>query len=319
MAKIKSRATTVSVKAPPSPSTENWMYFKGNGHLTGRNGAYDRINVQRYFYIPALEAGIDTLKWIDGFSVVWQFIPVKQAAYYTTFFYSASQNTNFYDLLEKNGYVGCHPYPYSAFGQGDGDDFRLHKWEISVDGGDYVSDAVTYGQTYTQAFKCQVLNKQSGQSLLRFYHQIVGQDVSGQRKNDVTHQGAYAKSAPHPNKAMVFGNAPWWNDHQHERLSGYIRRIKIFSGELSDEDLIKEASSDLLVTTAGQNLIWWAKVNPATPDDLTSDYAAAGNVKRVGKWIDNARCEIVRGDQLANHHAFKNANTIGNLLHMERG
>ena len=295
------------------------MYFKGNGHLTGRNGAYDRVpNVQRYFYIPALENGVDVLKWIDGFSVCWQIIPVKQAAYYTTFFYSASQGTNFYDLLDKNGYVGCHPYPHSAIGQA-GDDFKLHKWEISVDGGDYVSDLVPYGQTRTQAFKCSVLNKTTGQSALRFYQNINSTTAAGQTKTEQMHSGLYAKSAPHPFKAMVFGNAPWWQDHQHERLSGFIRRIKIFSGELSDDDLMKESLSDSLVTTAGRNLIWWAKVNPQNPDDLTSDFASALGQKRIGKWIDNSRCEIVNGAQLATHHAFKSANTIGDLLHMERG
>jgi len=315
MTSVKSEARHSSVAQEPLPTGATWMYFRGNGHERGRNGSYDHTaDVQRYFYVPILESGVDRLPWSGGFSLCWQYIPVKQAAYYTTFFYSASQDTDFYDLLNDHGYVGCHPYPISAHGEA-GDDFRLHKWEISIDGQDITDTPTGYGQLHTQAFRCEVTNPTSGASALRFYTNVTSSDVSAQHKVQYTHSGAYASAPPHPSKALVFGNAPWWRDHQHERLSGYIRRIKVFAGELSDQDLLEESLSDSIATAAGASLLWWAKINPLTPDDLASDFGAT----RTARWIDDSRCEIIANTDLASHHALVNANTIGNLLHMERG
>jgi hypothetical protein len=319
VARLTSAATRIVVEAEPVlPADATWMYFKGNGHETGRNGAYDHVPVQRYFSIPTVEGGTDTLPWAAGFSLCWQYVPVRQAGYYTTFFYAASQGTDFYDLLGGSGYVGCHPYPHAAFGGGDGDDFRLHKWEISVDGGDHVGELTSYGQVHTQAFR---LGPTGGddRSPLSFYPRVIAGDVGVQPVIEYTHAGAYAGAAPHPYKAVVFGNAPWWAAHQHERLSGFVRRLKIFAGAMSAADLLAEAQSDPLATAAGAAQIWWGKISPQTPDDLTSDFIAAGGLRRVGAWIDGARCEIVRHDALAGHHAMQSAGTIGNPLHLERG
>ncbi|MEZ4359438.1 MAG: hypothetical protein R3B48_04600 [Kofleriaceae bacterium] len=303
---------------PPLPSTATWMYFKGNGHETGRNGAYDRINVQRYFSVPTLEGAVDTLPWAAGFSVCWQLIPVRQAGYYTTFFYAASKNTDFYDLRDGSGYAGAHPYPYAAFGNGGGDDFRLHKWEISIDGGDFVTEDVAYGQAHTQAFR--VAAASGGRSQTTFFTRIAeGVAPAAQPKVTHTHEGSYLGAAPHPFKAMVFGNAPWWAAHQHERLSGFVRRIKVFAGELTDEELLAESLSDPLATAAGGRRLWWGKISPQNPDDLASDFLSSDGRRRVAAWADAARCEIVAHADLPSHHAFLSATTIGDLQHMERG
>lgn len=318
---IKSTATKVSVVPSTGSGDINWMYFKGNGHTSQRNGEWDRINLQRYFYIPILESGKDTLPWLGGFSLTWQLIPVRQAAYYTTFFYSASQNTDFYDLRDNNGYIGCHPYPISSAGEPNGELHTIHRWEFSIDGGDHLSSLVGYGQKFTQAFRMRVDDLGTGQSALRFHTQITGGNTPTSQYFDYTHWGSYARLAPHPYKAMVFGNCPWWRDHQHERLSGFVRRIKIFSGSLSDADLLAESLSDQLVTTAGKNLLWWAKTNPSSPDDLLSDFADKNGKRRQGYWIDSARCTIVRDQDLANHTALQKATLPPeqNPTHLERG
>jgi hypothetical protein len=318
MALIKSNPTVLSVVSRPSTDL-TWMYFKGNGHTADRNGDWDRINLQRYFYIPALDKGVDTLPWLKGFSLTWQIIPVRQAAYFTTFFYAASQDTDFYDLLSKNGYVGCHPYPISSAGEPSGERHTIHKWEIAIDAGDYLQSLVAYGQRHTQAFRCRVDNSSTGVSNMRFYTQI--NSGSSNSSFDYTHSGIYAKFAPHPNKAIVIGNCPWWRAHQHERLSGFIRRIKIFSGTLSEADLLAEALSDKLETTAGKSLIWWAKINPASPDDLMSDFADVNGKRRQALWIDSAKCSIVRDQDLSSHVAFQKAALPPeqNPTHLERG
>jgi hypothetical protein len=331
-------SATVQCGAPAVPAAPGtrWMYFKGNGHLLDRNGEFDRLptTAQRYFYIPAREGVVDTLPWRNGFSLTWQFIPIRQAAYYTTFFYSASQNTNFSDLRDTHGYVGCHPYPGPSINNEPiGERFTRHRWEISIDGNDEQSTfdgvrvpdpssvpLVEYGQPHTQAFSCQVLNQDSGRSLITFF-------MRNRSASDFAtpltyeHAGKYAKAPLHSHKAIVFGNAPWWRDHQYERLSGFIRRIKIFSGTLSRQDLIAESLSDTLVTAAGQRLAWWAKINPATPDDLTSDFVGQDGVRRIGQWIDSARCQIVRSEDFASHVPLQNAARLpqDNLTHLERG
>lgn len=312
---LRSAPVRIEVRDRAVPSDATWFYFKGNGHETGRNGPYDHVPVQRFFYVPTVEGGTDTLRWRDGFTITWQLIPIRQAGYYTTFFYAASEGTDFYDLRDVNGYVGAHPYPHSAFGDASGDDFRLHKWEISVDGVDVTTDLVDYGITHTQAFRCAVVDP-SGASDLTFHTSIgagLGAAVS------YRHPGAYADAPAHAHKAIVFGDAPWWRDHQHERLSGFLRRIKIFRGALSDADLLAEANADTLVTDAGRTQIWWSKISPTSPDDLLSDSVDAAGVRRAAQWIDAARADVVRDADLSTHHAMLSADTIGNLLHMERG
>jgi hypothetical protein len=316
--KITSSKVSISIKSPP-PSTgpEKWMYFKGNGHLSGRNGSYDHIPVQRFFYIPCIENGVDVFPWSRGFSLSWQIIPIRQAAYYTTFFYAASANTDFYDLSNKHGYVGCHPYAISAFPDPAGMDYTIHKWEISVDGVDHVSDFVNYGQILNQAFNCQVTNQTSGLSSLNFFTDI--KSTANFSLLSREHSGVYAKATPHPQKALVFANCPWNAAHQHERLSGFIRRIKVFSGIMSDQDLIKESLSDQLVTTQGQQSIFWSKINPQNPDDLLSDHASPNSQRRQALWKDNFKCEIV--SNVTAHPAYINAKLAPSehLTHLERG
>jgi hypothetical protein len=88
---------------PPLPANATWMYFKGNGHETGRNGSYDHVPVQRYFYVPTVESSVDTLPWAAGFSACWQLIPVRQAGYYTTFFYATARK---FKARFRGGFVG---------------------------------------------------------------------------------------------------------------------------------------------------------------------------------------------------------------------
>ncbi|MGE0790392.1 MAG: hypothetical protein AB7S26_32245 [Sandaracinaceae bacterium] len=312
---MRSAPVRIEVRDRPAPGETTWFYFRGNGHESGRNGPYDHVPVQRFFYLPTVEGGTDTLRWRDGFSLTWQLVPVRQAGYYTTFFYAASEGTDFYDLLGLNGYVGAHPYPFSAFGGGDGDDFRAHEWEISIDGIDHVGSLVEYGRVHTQAFRCEVLDA-AGASQMTL-HPSIASDLG--EAIEYRHDGAYADAPPHAHKALVFGNAPWWAAHQHERLSGYLRRVKVFRGALSDADLLAESLSDTLATDAGRAQIWWSKISPTSPDDLTSDSVDARGARRTALWIDGARAEIVRDADLASHHAFMSADTIGNPMHMERG
>ena len=74
---------------------------------------------------------------------------------------------------------------------------------------------------------------------------------------------------------FVNGDAPWYAQYQHERLSGVLRGIKIFNKALSESDLLAEAGSDSLVTTEGQANIWYMNVNPS-PSDI-SDKSGRGH------------------------------------------
>ncbi len=296
MTQTSSNPFTITVSPAPPAGGARWLYFKGNGHDAGRNGDWDRIAVQRYFYLAKDSA---MAPWSSGMTLTWQIIPIRHAAYFSTFFFAASSGTDFYDLP---GYVGCHPYPHSAFGQSDGENFTRHKWEIALDGNDYTSELVQYGRVHNQA----MIYTQSGE--VTFYTDINAGNPGPSFSAQAQHNTGY-----HANSALVFGNCPWWNAHQHERLSGFIRRIKVFASALSAADTLSEAMSDSLAT-GNAAALWWSKIDFATADDLQSDFGIA----KTAAWIDGHRAEVVAGTDLAQHPAMAAPGTI-QRVHQERG
>jgi hypothetical protein len=110
----------------------------------------------------------------------------------------------------------------------------------------------------------------------------------------------------------VIGNCPWWDAHQHERLSGFIRRIKIFKTVLGDEDAMMEAKSDALVRATPADL-FWAKIDPSSPDDLACDFGTLdGSAVRTARWKDGLKAEVV-GDAVVSsgdHVALRDPGSV---------
>lgn len=183
---------------------------------------------------------------------VWKLYPKQQAGYYVTFFH-ASQS-----FPTSNNFYGAHPYPVNGGAQ---------HWEIAANFGDFVTDAngndttVQFNRWYQQALVATV---SGSSSVLTFYWDL----PNTARKIVAT----VAKISPVADQALSFGDAPW--NVPSERLKGILRGIQIYSGSLSETDILAEAGSPLS-TSAGTAAVWYLNLNP-TPDDI-SDKSGRGH------------------------------------------
>jgi hypothetical protein len=182
---------------------------------------------------------------------IWRVNLRQQTGYYTTFFWGPG------GAFTGDSYYGAHPYPDGGFTG------TTHKWEISIYGRDFVTDAnghstqLGYGVWRTQALR--VLDD-GVQKVHEFYWDLP--DTSRVIRVNL-HRG-YG-SVPPPNPALTFGDAPW--SLGNERLSGVLRGIQLYASALSVADILAEIDSPLS-TAAGGSTIWYLNLNP-TPSDIS--------------------------------------------------
>lgn len=191
---------------------------------------------------------------------IWRLFPRQHTSYYTTFFWG-NNGSFLWDEGAPNTYYGPHPYPDGGAGG------TTHKWEISVEGTDYVVDdnandtTVVKGQWYTQALV--VRNTGSGKEH-KFYWDLA---TSSNRVITWTAASTYGSTNP-PSPALTFGDAPW--SPQNERMSGTISHPKIFDSNLSLTAIEAEAASMATIASAeGVANRWWFKPTFSSVDDLT--------------------------------------------------
>lgn len=184
---------------------------------------------------------------------IWRVNLRQQAGYYTTFFWGPD------GAFTGANYYGAHPYP-----DGEPKNSSLaHKWELSIDGFDYVTDAngnstqLGYGAWKTQALR---VFDNGTNKIHEFYWDLP--DVT--KVIRVALDRGYGASPP-SNAALNFGDAPWAVGN--ERLSGVLRGIQLYSAALSVSDILIEAGTPL-GTTAGTSNIWYLNMNP-TPSDIS--------------------------------------------------
>ena len=200
---------------------------------------------------------------------IWRVNLRQQTGYYTTFFWGPDGN------FTGANYYGAHPYPDGS----SPNTSNTHKWELSINGGDFVNDAngnstqLGYGTWKTQALR--VLDNGSNK-IHEFYWDLP--DTT--RVIRVTLDRSYGASPP-SNSALNFGDAPWAVGN--ERLSGLLRGIQLYSSALSVSDILTEASS-ALSTSAGSSSIWYLNMNP-TPSDI-SDKSGKGHHPA---WVSSTR------------------------------
>jgi hypothetical protein len=221
----------------------------------------------------------------QGVTYIWKYRPRQQDGYYVTFFWS--HNGNF----DSSAFYGAHPYPDYPGGTGA----TNHNWEIAGMGGpvDWTNTLsggpkrVVKDVWYTQALR--ITRNSDGTKTARFYL-----NLPSVASNDIIQASAdrtWGETMP-PSPAITFGDAPWYAQYQHERLSGVLRHVKIFNKALSEADLMAEAASDALVTTEGQANIWYMNINP-TPSDI-SDKSGRGHHP---VWGSSARPGLWSGQQ----------------------
>ena len=199
---------------------------------------------------------------------IWRVKLRHQLGYYTTFFWGPD------GAFTGKDFYGAHPYP-----DGGGSSTSTHKWELSIDGRDYVNDAggnstqLGYDVWRTQALRVW----DSGSAKVHeFYWDLP--DTSKVIRISVDR--SYGSSPP-SNSALNFGDAPW--SLGNERLSGLLRGIQLYSSALTVADILAESGTPLS-TSAGNNSVWYLNLNP-TPSDI-SDKSGKGHNPA---WVSTAR------------------------------
>jgi hypothetical protein len=267
--------------SPATPDTQRALNFPSNGDAGAGNAfiAFQFLNPHTDglpFYGPA-DAGV---------TYIWEIKPRQQAGYYVTWWWS--HNGSFtWNAGNSDTYIGGHPYP-----RGGGIGTTVHDWEIAgmETGTDTIltlsgaAKEVVKDVWYTQAIRLNGSTKNA-----RFYL-----DLPSTANGDIISKdrvGTFGDTAP-PSPALTFGDSPWWADYQHERLSGLLRRVKVFNTLLSEADTLSEAADmSQLVTSAGQAAIWFGKTN-YVQDDITNGPLCDYGTARRGTWAEATKATL---------------------------
>lgn len=225
-----------------------------------------------------------------GVTYIWRYRPVQQTGYYVTFWWS-NNGSFLWDGGGSNSYYGCHPYPTTGNSSG-----TSHYWELAgmASGNDSVNTlsgsplTVVKDEWYTQALRITVNG--DGTKTGRFYIDLPS--TANGNIIQTTATSGWGETNP-PSPAVTFGDSPWYASFGHERMSGQLGQVKIFSSVLSEADMLDEAADmSQLVTAAGEAAIWWGKAGFADVDDLTCDYGTA----RSFAWANSNKAAL--GDAL---------------------
>lgn len=204
----------------------------------------------------------------QGTTYIYKYRPRRQSGYYTVFFYSRGDGGV---ATSTSSYYGAHPYPY----QPGGPDSANHVWEIAMRGDNVYTSAgagtthsLVYDEWRTVALRV-VRNGPDSKTATLWVN------LPSQADRDVIVKTITASGwgeSPEPSPKLTFGDAPWYASlpWKHERLSGILRGLKVFNKALSTADILSEAASEELVTSEGQQNIWYHKPNPK-PNDLLCD------------------------------------------------
>jgi len=194
-----------------------------------------------------------------GVTYIWRAFPRQQSGYYTTFFWG-NDGEFWWRSGNPDTFYGAHPYPDVQPNGG------THKWEIAVEGNDFVNGQVVYNTWYTQALR--VWSDGSGKHH-EFYWNLPSTDASHVVTR--TSSTSYGNTNP-PTPALTWGDAPW--NPGREVWNGVLRGIQIYNTKLSLADIQNEIAAPLS-TSAGASSIWYLNVNP-TPTDI-SDKSGRGH------------------------------------------
>jgi len=204
---------------------------------------------------------------------IWRAYPVRQAGYYTAFFWGNDDgkgNLETFDWVDGQAadtYYGAHPYPNPP------PHGTSHDWEIAILQSDPVNGAVVYDRWYTQAFRAWP----DGHSKRHeFYWDLPRVDT--RHRVTVVADGDYGNRPP-PVPALTWGDAPW--NPGREVWCGMLRGIQIYSTRLSLPDILRETRTPLS-TRAGAEHIWYLNLDP-TPDDIADKSGRGHHPEWVGR------------------------------------
>lgn len=223
-----------------------------------------------------------------GATVLVEYHPLQQPGFYAPpLWYSDNDSFN----------VGTQPYWGSAglFPQNNSNLGTAHWWEGATDGTDTMdylgrqySDGTATptvavkGQWYTTGVR--VTRNNANSKSLVWYRNLPAVDDASRIQYTTTTTG-YGETPP-SQPQLTIGDSPWYASFQHESVGGYIGRMKIFAGVLSQADMLAEAADmTRIVTVDGQAKIWWFKPGFRSVDDLQCE-AGTGH---TFAWFDNTK------------------------------
>jgi hypothetical protein len=186
-------------------------------------------------------------------TVVFQVYPQDKGIHYQTIFFHGVEG----DFLAHNSqYYGCGPYPYKQMEM---------RWEIAAQSDDFVGDLMVYERWFNCA--CIAWSDSAGKHH-RFYY-----DLPNAAKVIALDLPASYFTSLAETQSFTWGDAPW--DHVtksqsgggKEQFKGIMRRMKIFTTNLSLADASAEALVDDVTTSAGASNLWYLNANPK-PDDI---------------------------------------------------
>jgi len=206
---------------------------------------------------------------------IWRVNLRQQPGYYTTFFWGPD------GAFTGTSYYGAHPYP-------DGEPkplSRNHKWELSIDGGDLVQDALGHStQLGYDTWRLQSLRvyDDGKHKVHEFFWDLP--DTNKVIRAELPR--TYGDVRP-TNPALTFGDAPW--NLRNERLGGILRGMQLYAEQLPLKDILAEINQPLS-TASGKAGVWYLNLDP-TPDDI-SDKSGKGHHPA---WVSDARAELWNG------------------------
>jgi hypothetical protein len=246
------QSATVTVTEQPPGGGTSGLNFPSNGGAT---------NDVRFKFTGG------NLQPMYPATYIWRVNLRRQAGYYTTFFWGPDGN------FTGAGYYGAHPYP-------DGEpkpSGTNHKWELSIDGNDFVNDAngnstqLGYDTWKTQAMR---VFDDGTRKVHEYYWDLP--DLS-----KVIRVYTSRSYGPPSNPALTFGTAPWAPGSEH--LSGILRGLQLYSAALTPQDIVNEVNSPL-GTSQGSSSIWYLNLNP-TPSDIADKSGKGHNPT----WVTSLR------------------------------
>ena len=206
-------------------------------------------------------------------TLIWNAYFNQQDGYYCTFFYDRNDwDGDYGDAVSANSYVGCHPYPWP----GGGSSTPGHKFEISAEGTDYVTDknghdtTLTTAQWYRQAVRITLV---SGKPLIEFFWNLAAGTnyVIEYQFSNTANTGS--------NPGLAFG-ATCWTAPQNfqilETMYARLRNLQQYASALSTGNisLASACNTDAEVAALGLSP-WYYNVN-LKPTDI-SDKSGNGH------------------------------------------
>lgn len=223
-----------------------------------------------------------------GITVIREYTPLSQAGYYAVIWWGND------GTFDSTAYWGFHPYPLVRPRSTQ----TTHVWELAgvllnPRDGDHIGDnvitragtskTVVKGVKYVQALR--ITRNGNGTKTAIAYWALPS--TARADVTEVTSDAGFGERNP-SDPVVYVGDSPWAIGD--ERLSGTLWRVKIFAKVLSEADTLAEAADmSRLVTTDGQNHIWWGKNGYAGVDDLTDDYGTG----RSFHWVNSNRATLV--------------------------